>query len=248
MRIPAIRGVIDRRILVNFRVDPTVLSRVLPPPFRPQLVEGYGVAGICLIRLTKVRPRFLPAFAGLSSENAAHRIAVEWDVDGARRSGVYIPRRDTSSLLNAFAGGRIFPGVHHRARFRVRETGDRFYVAMDSRDGSAHVCVDGHLASGLPADSIFGSVADVSGFFEAGNVGYSPASDNGRFDGLELRCFDWHVDPLAVDRVESSFFEDRSAFPAGAAAFDCALLMRGVSHEWHSRESLCCTAVTSGAA
>jgi hypothetical protein len=41
MKIPIIRGIIDRRILVNYRVDPITLKRVLPEPFRPKLV---GVA------------------------------------------------------------------------------------------------------------------------------------------------------------------------------------------------------------
>ena len=75
MGLPTVRGVIDRRVLVNFRVDPERLAMVLPAPFRPQLFAGYGIAGICLIRLKQLRPRFLPAFTGLSSENAAHRIA-----------------------------------------------------------------------------------------------------------------------------------------------------------------------------
>ena len=60
MRIPAISGQIDRRILVNFRVAPDALEKILPAPFRPQLYRGYGIAGICLIRLRYVRPRFLP--------------------------------------------------------------------------------------------------------------------------------------------------------------------------------------------
>jgi hypothetical protein len=47
MQIPVIRGVIDRRILVNFRVDPDVLARFLPAPFRPKLVNGAGMAGVC---------------------------------------------------------------------------------------------------------------------------------------------------------------------------------------------------------
>src|SRR5215468_7943504 len=97
MRIPIIRGVIDRRILVNFRVDAEILARLLPPPFRPKLVNGAGMAGVCLIRLKHIRPRLLPSFLGISSENAAHRIAVEWDQDGAVREGIFIPRRDTSS-------------------------------------------------------------------------------------------------------------------------------------------------------
>src|SRR4051812_10887646 len=86
MQIPVIRGVIDRRILVNYRVDPDVLARLLPSPFRPKLVKGVGMAGVCLIRLKHIRPRFLPAFLGISSENAAHRIAVEWHHDGQTKA------------------------------------------------------------------------------------------------------------------------------------------------------------------
>ncbi len=174
MRIPTIRGIIDRRVLVNFRADPDVLARECPAPFRPQVVHGFGIVGICLIRLKQIRPKFLPSFCGVSSENAAHRIAVEWDVDGVTHTGVYIPRRDTSSLFNVVAGGRIFPGVHHRARFVSRESGDHYQIRMDSLDGSAHVSVEGDAVAELPTDSVFSSVADVSQFFEAGSLGFSP--------------------------------------------------------------------------
>ena len=73
----SVRGVIARRLLVNFRVRPEALAHLLPEPFRPKLVGGVGMAGICLIRLEKVRPLGLPGFIGVASENAAHRIAVE---------------------------------------------------------------------------------------------------------------------------------------------------------------------------
>src|SRR2546423_12753150 len=100
MRIPAVRGVIDRRLLINYRVDPAVLATLLPAPFRPKLVGGAGMVGICLIRLKQLRPAFLPPWLGVSSENAAHRAAVEWDEDGRVREGVYVRRRDTNSRFN----------------------------------------------------------------------------------------------------------------------------------------------------
>src|SRR5882672_7055527 len=105
MRIPVIRGIIDRRILVNYHVDPHVLAPLLPAPFRPKLVHGFGMVGICLIRLRDIRPTFLPRWLGINSENAAHRTAVEWDEGegGSVREGVYIRRRDTNSRLNALA-------------------------------------------------------------------------------------------------------------------------------------------------
>jgi len=238
MQIPIIRGLIDRRILVNFRVDADVLARFLPQPFRPKLVNGVGMAGACLIRLKHIRPRRLPAFLGISSENAAHRIAVEWDQDGANREGVFIPRRDTSSRLNTLAGGRLFPGVHHRARFQVEERDDRFRVVVDSDDRETHLLVQGHVSTELPGSSIFSSVAEASRFFEKGALGYSVTGKPGAFDGLELRSFAWQVRPLLMEHVESSFFEDPARFPAGSVQFDSALLMQQIEHEWHGRGAL----------
>lgn len=239
MQIPVIRGLIDRRILVNYRVDAAVLARLLPAPFRPKLVNRVGMAGVCLIRLKDIRPRFFPSFLGISSENAAHRIAVEWDQNGQIKEGVFIPRRDTSSRLNTLTGGRLFPGVHHHAAFEVQEHDDRYRIELNSDDRQTHLLVEGHVAEELPSTSIFGSLMEASDFFQKGSLGYSVTAKPDQFDGLELRSFDWQVQPLSVGKVKSSFFEDRALFPAGSVEFDCALLMRGIEHEWHGRGQLC---------
>jgi len=239
MRIPVIKGVIDRRILANFHIDPDVMARILPPPFRPKLANGYAIGGICLIRLRGIRPRFFPIPWGIRSENAAHRIAVEWDVGGRLQEGVYIPRRDTNSRLNTLAGGTIFPGVHHYATFTVEESDDYFSVALKSDDGDTSVLVSGKITDHLPDLSTFPSVAAASEFFELGSLGYSRTQTDGRYHGLELRCKSWRVEPLEVDSVQSSYFDDESRFPRGSIEFDCALLMRDIHHEWHGREDLC---------
>lgn len=239
MQIPVIRGLIDRRILVNYRVQPDVLARLLPAPFRPKLVNGTGMAGVCLIRLKHVRPKFLPAFLGLSSENAAHRIAVEWDKNGETKEGVFVPRRDTSSRINTLLGGRLFPGMQSHASFQVQEHDDQFKVELTSDDQHTHLLVEGDAAKELPATSVFGSLVEASGFFERGSLGYSVTAKPGLFDGLELCSFNWHVRPLDVKNVESSYFENRELFPPGSVDFDCALLMQGIDHEWHGRDCLC---------
>ena len=197
------------------------------------------MAGVCLIRLKHIRPRFVPSFLGISSENAAHRIAVEWDQDGQRCEGVFIPRRDTSSRLNTWAGGRLFPGLHHHARFRVDERDGRYHIGLVSDDGHTRLDVAGRTDAVLPATSVFHSLQEASDFFQRGSLGWSVTQQTGEFDGLELRSFDWQVTPLAVERVASSFFDDRTLFPAGSVEFDCALLMKGIDHEWHNRGRLC---------
>ncbi|WP_246146668.1 DUF2071 domain-containing protein [Rubripirellula lacrimiformis] len=241
MRLPAISGVIDRRILANYRIDPACMAAALPPPFRPQTVNGYAIGGICLIRLKRVRPKLFPVPWGIGSENAAHRIAVQWESNGQSMHGVYIPRRDTNSILNSFAGGRIFPGIHHHAKFTVVECGDRYSVAMASDDGGAKVHVSGSVVPAISDSSVFDSLESASAFFEQGALGYSDTLTGGKFDGLELRCRNWHVESLNVDRIQSSYFEDRSRFPSGSVEFDCALLMRDIAHEWHGRPDLCCS-------
>ena len=165
---------------------------------------------------------------------------MQWQRDGKQCEGVYIPRRDTSSRLNTLVGGRIFPGEHHHARFDVDENDEQLSVRFESDDTMARVSVKARLSDALPSDSVFQSVEDASRFFEAGSLGYSATSDSNRFDGLEMCCRSWSVQPLAVGEVRSSYFDDRSKFPEGSAIFDCALLMRGIEHEWHSRESINC--------
>jgi hypothetical protein len=241
MKLPVMRGVIDRRMLLNYRVDPNVLGRLLPAPFRPKVVNGVGMVGICLIRLQRLRPTFFPSWLGLSSENAAHRTAVEWDQNGAVREGVYIRRRDTNLWLNALGGGRIFPGVHHHARFAVNETPDRFEIAVRSDDDAVRMSVRARLADRLSPSSVFGCTEEASAFFKAGSLGYSATSAPARFEGLELRCRSWRAEPLEVIEASSSVFDDTSLFSKGSIELDCALLMRGIEHEWHGQGDLCCS-------
>lgn len=237
-RAPEVHGIIRRRLLVNFRVEPEVIQRHLPAPLRPKLHDGHAIAGICLIRLEGIRPKRVPQLLGISSENAAHRIAVVWEDGGETREGVYIPRRDTSSLLNHLAGGRVFPGEHHRAKFQVIDDGDRIDLHMQAADGNVQVDVAGHVASELPPASVFRTVSDASAFFEPGSLGYSATASGHRLDGIVLRTHSWAVTPLAIERVHSSYFSDESRFPAGSVTFDCALLMRDIAHEWQAADDM----------
>lgn len=237
-QMPTVAGIIERRMLVNYRCRPNVLQKILPPPFRPKLVNGWGMAGICLIRLGGIRPAFLPAVGGFTSENAAHRIAVEWDEKGITREGVFIPRRDTNALLNRLAGGRIFPGVHHAAAFHVLETKNRFKLEMRSEDCTTFVRVHGRVTVTLPAGSIFRSHDEASEFFRRGSLGWSSRPAKNAFDGLELSTIKWQMEPLAIERVASSFFDNPEMFPRGSAIFDSAFLMRNIPHEWHARGKL----------
>jgi uncharacterized protein YqjF (DUF2071 family) len=239
MKLPTIQGIIRRRILVNYRVDPQVMQPLIPSRFRPKLHDGQAVAGICLIRLEHIRPKRLPEIIGVSSENAAHRVAVLWDDEqGSTREGVFIPRRDTNSQMNHLLGGRVFPGQYHLAEFNIHESATGIDFAMKSSDATVAVNVTAQVAELLPPSSIFASLPEASAFFENGSLGFSVTSDPHRLDGIQLATKEWRVEPLAVHQVYSSFFADESRFPKGSVEFDHALLMRNIAHEWHQSAEL----------
>ena len=239
MRIPVISGVIGRRILLNYRIDPEVVTPLLPKCFKPKLVNNFAIAGICLIRLEQIRPKGLPASVGVTSENSAHRFAVTWqDESGCECEGVYIPRRDTNSVLNSLAGGRLFPGVHHFSTFTVQESDDEISMRVENQTEKPLVELLGVPTDRFREDSVFDSLQQSSDFFAAGHTGYSSRPDSDDLDGLVLKTPEWQVSPLKIDQSYSSYFDDESIFPKWSIEFDHALLMRGVAHEWHAAPTM----------
>ena len=233
----SVTGTLDHRILINYRVDPEVMERALPAGFRPKLVGGWAIGGICQVTLSHMRPEGLPSLGAWRSHNAAHRIVVETEADGRTLEGVFVPRRDTSSALNAMTGGRLFPGAYRRAAFDVRAEDERFAVEVTDGSGERLVGIRASLCDTLRTESTFDDLEHVSAFFEAGNLGWSPRPHGG-FDAIELVTQGWNMRPLEVDEEHSAFFSERPLFPAGSVEFDSALLMRGLQHSWVARPTL----------
>jgi hypothetical protein len=231
MKFPTIHGYIDRRILLNFTADPEAVRKIVPEPFRPKIYKNKAIVGICLIRLKYIKPKGLPNLLGVSSENGAHRIAVEWNEQDGINEGVYIPRRDTSLRLNALVGGRIFPGKQNLAKFNVREADGNYHIDFISSDNTS-ICVDAKETGSFDSNSIFETLENASNFFQRGAVGYSP--NGNKYEGLKLQSYSWQVRPLKVLNVSSSFFENEAVFPKGSIQFDNALLMTRIEHEWKS--------------
>jgi hypothetical protein len=234
MPLEVVTGVIDHRILLNYRLDPAVVAKILPSPLKPKLVNGWSIGGICQVSLSRMRPRGLPAVAGVHSHNAAHRIAVVQDSG----EGVYIPRRDTGSRINQIAGGRLFPGVYKHSQFVVRAEGDEYSVEITSDSGRRIMAIHARVSDRVSRDSVFCTLAEASAFFQAGDTGWSPSKVPGKLDTIELWTQDWRMEGLEVASQCSSYFSDTSIFPEGSVAFDSGFIMRGLEHEWRAHEGL----------
>lgn len=224
--VPELAARIERRLLVNYRLDAGVAGSLLPRGLRPQLVDGSAVAGVCLLRLGAVRPSWVRPAIGWGAENAAHRIAVEWDDASGTHSGVYIPIRHSASWLPVALGGRVFPGVHRHARFTGNETDDVVRVTMTAEDAQVHAEV---VLTDVWRSSLFATLADASEFFRRGSVGWSPGRADHGLKAIALATTQWQVRPGSAIEVHSSFF---AALPAGSAELDNVLVMRDVPVTW----------------
>jgi hypothetical protein len=90
-------------------------------------------------------------------------------------------------MLNALAGGTVFPGEHHLAKFEVKETQDSMSVTINSKDGNMHVHVSGKVSDKLPETSLFPSLDEASEFFAKGGVGILP-SHASKVASMDLNC------------------------------------------------------------
>lgn len=227
--IGRMNAVVERRLLVNYRVDPALAATWLPDGLRLHTVNGSAVAGLCLIRLTRMAPPGVPSALGWGAENAAQRIAVEWGTGARTHRGVYISQRYSASRIAVGLGGRLFPGVHRLASITSTESTDRVRVVMRENEVpvmDADVSITDELSG-----SLFGDIETASEFFRQGSIGWSPGRHEGALDGLALATDHWHVEPTTPNTIHSTFFD---GLPAGAAELDSALIMRNVPVTWHA--------------
>lgn len=226
MRFPKLNANIERRLLVNYSVDPVVLKPFLPVGYTPQLINGRAVAGICLIRMGAVRPSWLKPELGWRGENVAHRIAVERQGEDGSEHGVFIPIRHSASILPVLAGGRLFPGVHKHADFTVHEEEELIAVKAESPE----YFVDVKVRVTEEWDSrLFPDLETASQFFKKDKEGWSPQRHGSAMDTMVLETDAWHVESGSMEKLKSSFFD---ALPVGSYDFDNVLVMRKVPVTW----------------
>ena len=210
MRAPALRGRIDRRISVFYRLDPMAARSLLPAPLRPRLVRGWALGGVCILRLARMRPRMLPIPLGLASELAWHRIAVEWEEEGRPMHGHYLLRSETDSRLAPFPGARLVPSPDDCTRIEVRSSDAALTARVESGDGTTDLDLAASLGS-WRSDALFKSANAARASIASGHVVWD-GDEQGELEGVELRSTGGTAQGLEVVRL----VRRPSALPPGS--------------------------------
>lgn len=231
MLLPNLSSRIDRRILFNLRVRPEYWRQTnrIPERFRPVEVKGWTIAGVCLIRLSRVRPKFFPESISGSTEGAAFRVACV-DTQAADSRCVAILNRWTNSFF-VRCSDVITPMQHERAEFESLETGNEFELTVRLKHSSETCSIKAKRSRDWPADSVFDSVDEASNFFKEESQGHTvSASASGEcsqcIGGVALNVHHWTVTPLAIENGSFPWL------PADSCEIDHALLMEDANSTW----------------
>lgn len=224
---------VDRRILILYRVSAAVWEQLLPAR-EPQGGSDPALAGIAFRRRT-VRSRLLPARLG-TSHCATHFVRL---CNGLRPSavpGVWALRHDSSSRWQVW---RAAPGTGHHARFQVVDQSDSLELVGQSDDRQMHLMLKARVARELPAASIFRSVPQVAHCLtnDLAGLGLVTPAD-GREPAHVWRRL--RLEPLDVIRLESSFFDCWRRSTPGSIEYDSAFLLREDQLAWSQEGTFCC--------
>ncbi|MHB0957569.1 MAG: hypothetical protein ACYC0X_26110 [Pirellulaceae bacterium] len=234
-------GVVDRRVLILYRVVPEVLSEALPWGVRALEIHGRAVAGIAFARHRMAKSRLLPARL-VSSHTASHFVVVTGSQQSGGRDAALVTRCDCSSRFRLWIGGRP---IYHHARFRVVEERESLELVGDSDDRAMHLSLRAHVVRNLPHGSIFRTPGQAMEFLRAcageldltlGGAVEMDTSETGR----RLR-----LQPLKVERLESSIFENLRRGALERVEFDSAYWVRDDEFAWAAEGTLCCDIATA---
>jgi hypothetical protein len=224
--VPVLEGVVERRLVVHFRVDVDAARGLLPAGLAPIERAGRAVAGVTLVRLGRVRPRGLKPLGGLGVETMVHWLAARGE-DG--RKGLFRLRHDTESRLLAAFGG---PAAAHRARFEVVEDEKRLKVAVRTGGGAADFLAEVDWAAPFQATASFASLAEAQRFFADLDGGFAAGRGQGWLGVLRLEPPSRQLAAVRLERARARLLEEGASLAAGAVTVDGALGARAEPFEW----------------
>ncbi len=225
---PTIRGFVERRLLVNYRVDLETLDKALPAPFRAREVGDTreGMGSVCFTQVEDARPSLFPSGMGTTVEAVTHRVSAELRLEGEPTAEhcFYVPQREVSSRLQAIVGRRLLPTKMEQAEITTEENGDGCLVLVEDGIEKVGFEVRETDTDEVDEDSVFYSVESARVFLCEGGVEYSRSG--GSYGGLNCCQDGGEMVPVEVTRARSSYFEKMGG------VLDSAFVIAETEHEW----------------
>lgn len=231
-RLAQATGVLENTVLLNFRTDAEVLRRLLPSPFEPRLVDGYGMVGILLFTMKDLTCETTMGFPSPPSDHVLYRIAVSWKQGGRTFHGMYLLRHEVNTRLPVRQRRRgLFPVVGIPVRWhKVSDSGSIEWTLKSKTKTKLHI--KAKLSSCFSGGSVFGSLEEASDFFATERAAIAPRFQKSIFSNTHFLPLKWPVQPLFVNHLTTDVDQLQNLFPAGQIFFDSGLIWPKVPCKW----------------
>ena len=209
---------IASQLRLLYRIDPTTMRSILPPPFAAIEQNGFGVAGIDFERIVRDRGNG----TGVVVDYVSHWFAVESEVDGVICR--YMPRRDTNSHLDTLYWNNGHTSVLNQSDIEREEKKGTYSYTLQSNAKVALLAEKGSHQSAL-----FASPQAMVAYLAPLTKAYYPTDQKGLYEGLDYDAvFAGKLDnikPLVVSHQHSNLFSVNDLFPEESIQFDSAYRM-----------------------
>ncbi|MDP5170606.1 MAG: DUF2071 domain-containing protein [Bacteroidia bacterium] len=231
-RLTQATGILEDMVLLNFRTDAEVLRRLLPQPFEPRLVDGFGLVGILLFRMRDLECETTMGLPSPPSEHVLYRIAVSWQQGARTHHGMYILRHEVNAKLPIQQRRRgLFPVAGRPVRWIRRPWAGSFEWTIKTKN-RLRLKVGGKFSKKFPGESVFESLDNASDFFARERSVVAPRYQKSIFTSTHFLPLHWSIKPLHIHTLQTDFSQLENLFPKGMIFFDSGLIWPQMPCRW----------------
>ena len=223
-------GVVRRRFLVSYAVEPSLLSTRVPPGAELSTHNGFAWVSACFVELAGMRPSFVPKGLGSRFRYLIHRTRARLLYpDGVLRESVLVLEANMNKPFLALLG-RVTTGVNFRVReIDLVEGDDGWELSMAANGSVLYRASIPRLSIGesLPENSMFQNTSDADRFLLGVSYGGEWDKPKGRLRLLAETHDPWTAFAGACDTKRFDFLEKLGASSLQA---DHVVTMTNIPH------------------
>lgn len=240
-RLAQATGVLENTVLLNFRTDAEVLRRLLPSPFEPRLVDGYGLVGILLFTMKDLTCETTMGFPSPPSDHVLYRIAVSWKQGGRTFHGMYLLRHEVNTRLPVRQRRRgLFPVAGIPVRWHKGSVSSSIEWTLKNK-AKTKLHMKAKISSSFSGGSVFRSLEEASDFFATERAAIAPRFQKSIFSNTHFLPLQWPVQPLFVQKLTTDVDQLHNLFPQGQIFFDSGLIWPKIPCKWQEGHEILST-------
>jgi uncharacterized protein YqjF (DUF2071 family) len=204
------RGMVRRRFLINYPVDPSLLEPFLPPGGQLSRHQGKAWFSDCFVHVSHMRPSIVPSALGLSFRCLIHRTrAVLPFPDGKNREAVLVLDPSIDSRLLGVVGTSMTGVPFKRRPIEFVTDGSAWRIAV--REGT-NVIYEVMIRAAsfrteMPANSPFTSLSEADDFLLGVSYGGSWDREDSTLQVLAETHDPWQAQAGTCDVRRNAFLK-----------------------------------------